>query len=418
MTIKFTNPNNPLRRTAAIVAPNGVAITSKTQPTARTAPIPTGRVVTASKKDEALVDSDGTFNPVRANGSGSPDRQSIRAALSGSNSGSRVYDSKGEINAYDKKDALVQAAYVMNNAAGRNAYSRMTRSASREEVEMNRKVLAEAMSDDRGMALIGQELALPIKQIVDYEGFIRKIYRVRSLAQGEFFRIAKDVRATAYVVGQDGKSIASRPYGSYIQPDETKITSFVEVDLMEIYQMNFDVLQRMQDTARQEIELEEDKRGIRLLDRAARAANPVTGYSGSISLATFEALRYNIERHRLLVDKYVINRAELSDVLGFGPSTVDPVTQRELNLAGYFGRLYGAHVMVCAGLGNETVVAAGTTYAMVAPEYLGEMGVRVELYSEPYNGMVNHETIKGFGFVEVCGFGIPAPKGAAVAVKS
>jgi hypothetical protein len=73
-------------------------------------------------------------------------------------------------------------------------------------------VLAAALSDTsgEGFALVGQELLLPIKAIVDYEGWSRKVYRPRSLEQGELFRIAKDVRSSAYIVGQDGQSVESR----------------------------------------------------------------------------------------------------------------------------------------------------------------------------------------------------------------
>lgn len=418
MSTKFVNPNNPLRRQASAETRQAPKAASKAAPAVRTEPkgIPTPLIEKfASRNDEQNFEAQGdggVFNPMRFAGS-----SAVRSAIASKTD--RMYDAKGEMNAWDKKDALAQAAYLLNHVTKQTPAGRLTRQASSAERDERRKVLAAALNDPtgEGFALVGQELALPIKAIIDYEGFMRKVFRVRSLAQGELFRIAKDVRATAYVVGQDGQSIESRLYGQYILPDETKITSFPEVDMMEIYQMNFDVLDRAQDTARQEIELEEDKRGLRLLDRMAQAVNPVSTFS-TMSLSVLENLRYQVERHRLVVDKFLINRSEVADIQINMSGSVDPVTQREWNLAGYVGRFLGAHILTAAGTGVEEVVPAGTLYAVTAPEYLGEMGVRVELFSEPYNLFPLKSTVKGWAFIEVVGFGGVGSKSVAKAVKS
>lgn len=423
MATQIINPNNPLRSRQA----PPVVAQPKQQKTAAQKPAPNGARSTpqgiptpvlqkfASAQDEQSYDQDGQYNPKRF--AGYSNDGALRRAVASKTD--RIYDSRGEMNAWDRKDALAQASYLINNVTRQSPLSRLTRQASQAEKETRRKVLAQALSDPtgEGFALVGQELALPIKAIVDYEGWARKVYRTRTLAQGELFRIAKDVRATAYVVGQDGQGIESRLFGSYIQPDEAKIVSFPTVDILEIYQMNFDVLDRAQDTARQEIELEEDKRGLRLLDRASQAVNTVSSFS-TMSISVLENLRYQVERHRLIVDKFLINRAELADIQINMSGNLDPVTQRELNLAGYFGRFLGAHILTVAGTGVEEVVPAGTLFAVTSPEYLGEMGVRVELFSEPFNGFPNKQTIKGWAFIEVVGFGIPNARSVAKAVKA
>lgn len=431
----FINPNNPLRRQSAQAqAPQArqaskpmarQAAQAQTPPGmqsgARTAPvgIPTPVIEKfASARDEQNFEaqgSQGVFNPRRY--AGSVDQGMVRQAMA--HPTERMYDKNGEMNAWDRKDAFSQAAYLLNHVTQKSPLSRLTRQASVAEKDERRRVLAAALSDPtgEGFALVGQELALPIKAIIDYEGFIRKILRVRTLAQGELFRIAKDVRATAYVVGQDGQSIESRAYGTYILPDEALITSFPEVALQELYQINFDVLDRMQDTARQEIELEEDKRGMRMLDRMSEAVNAVSTFA-TMSLSVLENLRYQVERHRLIVDKFLINRQELSDIQINMSGVVDPVTQREWNLAGYVGRWLGAHFLTAAGTGVQEVIEAGTMYAVTAPEYIGEMGIRIELFSEPYNLLPNKVAAKGFAFIEQCGFGGPNSRSVAKAVKA
>jgi len=385
--------------------------------------LPVAKVHAASKRqltasaDEQMYDESGTFNP-RPYGGSTDTRSGVQAAL-GAPKG-RMFDSKGEINANDKKDALQQIAYLLQNVTKKAAPGSFYREASALNAEDRRKVLAAAMKDPtgEGFAIVGQELLLPIKDIIDYEGWARKIFRVRPLAQGELFRVAKDVRSTAWVVGQDGQTIESRLYGRYVTPSEFKITSSPTVDIEDIYQMNFDVLDRAQDTARQEIELEEDKRALSILDRASTTVNAATIFT-TLGVAALEDIRYQVERHRLVVDKFLINRRELTDLIktavgvGAGTQHVDPVTERELILAGYVGNVLNSQIITAAGTGVQEVVPAGTVYAATGSEYLGEMGVRVELFSEPFNKYAQHEFVKGWAFCEIVGFVVPNSRAIA-----
>jgi len=401
---------NPYRRIAAAGA------AARPQPGKDTQPqrVHAQKVKTFTSPDqERTHDPEGNFNPVAYGGH--QHREGIRQAVGSTKLSNRMFDKKGELNAQDDNDALQQIAYLLNTVTKKAAPGQFYREASNEmPAEERRKVLAAAMQDPtgEGFAIVGQELLLPIKDIIDYEGWARKVYRVRPLAQGELFRIAKDVRATAWVVGQDGQSIESRLHGRFIQPSEFKVTAFPTVDIEDIYQMNYDVLDRAQDTARQEIELEEDKRALALLDRAAVTVNSETIFA-TLGISAFEDVRYQVERHRLMVEKFLINRAELSDIVKTMSAAVDPVTERELILAGYIGNILNAQIITAAGTGVEEVVPAGTFYAVTGSEYLGEMGVRVELFSEPFNMFSHRRLVKGWAFGEIIGFGIPNPRSVA-----
>jgi len=370
----------------------------------------------ASYQDEALYQPNGEYNPLSYSGNAWKD--SLRQASAIPDGRERVFDRRGELNAWDKGDALTQIANLLKTTTrspvGRRA--RMQRAGSHAEQEQRRQVLAAAAQDPEGFAIMGQELLLPIKDLVDYEGWARKVYRVRPLQQGELFRIAKDVRSTAWVIGQDGQGIEARLFGRYVTPSEFKIGSFPTVDIEEIYQMNYDVLDRAQDTARQEIELEEDKRGRALLDTAAQTVNSVTTYA-TLGVAAFEDVRFQVERHRLVVEKFLINRAELSDIVKTMSAQVDPVTERELILAGYIGSFLNAVILTSAGTGVEEVVPAGTFYATTGPEYMGEMGIRVELFSEPFNMFSQMRFVKGWAFGEIIGFIIANPRSVAKGQK-
>ena len=388
----------------------------------KSAPVQKTAAIKVASRTEENTDSTGNYNP-HAFGGFSDSREAVRDALGMTKSADRMFDSKGELNAYDKKDALTQIAYLLQNVTKKAAPGSFYREASTVPSEDRRKILAAAMSDPsgEGFAIVGQELLLPIKDIIDYEGWARKIFRVRPLAQGELFRIAKDVRSTAWVVGQDGQGIESRLYGRFVTPSEFKVVSFPTVDIEDIYQMNFDVLDRAQDTARQEIELEEDKRALSLIDKAATTVNSTTIFS-TLGVAALEDIRYQVERNRLVVEKFLINRRELTDLIKTsvglnGAQHVDPVTERELILAGYVGNVLNAQIITAAGTGVEEVVPAGSVYAVTGSEYMGEMGVRVELFSEPFNKFVMKEMVKGWAFGEIIGFVLPNSRAVAKGSK-
>jgi len=366
-----------------------------------------------SRKDEQLYDENGQYNPQRY----SYTPRDVKAAV-----GDKMFNKEGQINADDAKDALVQIRQLLNTTSKEASSLRPYNPDDPSQTmspEQRREILAAALTDrtsDAGWHVVGQELAYPIKQILDYEGFARKWYRVRDVAQGELFRIPVDVRSVAWVVGQDGQTPESRIKSKWITPKEDKITSFPTVDIADIYHLNFDVLDRAQDTARQEIELQEDKLGIALADAASTAINTVTTYA-TLGIAAFEAVRFQVERHRLMVEKFFINRAELSDIITTMSTAVDPVTERELILAGHIGNILSAQILTAAGIGVEEVIPAGTFYACTASEYFGEMGIRMDLFSEPFNKYANMETVKGWSFCELVSFGCANSKAVAKGVK-
>lgn len=359
-------------------------------------------------RDEQSFDGEGEFNPGRFQGHGR------KASAS-----ERVYNKAGEVNAYDRRDAVAQAVHAISEASRSNPLQRLRRQASAQDAERKRQILAAAFRDPSGEGFrrVAADLALPIKALMDYEGWIRKIFRVRTLGQSELFRIPRDIRAPAQVLGQDGQGVQSVIQTTYVTPDEAIIMSSFKVPLMELHQVNFDILDRAQETARQSIQLEEDKRGLRLLDRASEKKNAVTSF-GTVSLAVFENMRYQVERWRLAVDKFLINRAEMVDVQVSMSGSLDPVTQRELNLAGYFGRWLGAYMLTCAGQGAEEVLPTGTMFAVTAPDSLGEMGIRIPLFSEAYSDIPMGGTSKGVAFIESCGFGMPSALPVAKAERA
>ena len=156
----------------------------------------------------------------------------------------------------------------------------------------------------------------------------------------------------------------------------------------------------MQDRARQDIEHKEDLAAINLLQAGGNAVNN-TSFFATLNLAAFEAMRYQIERHRLICDKFIIHRQEVSDLVNQVRTEVDPVTQRELIMAGYIGHILNADIITTAGTNTYEILDPGEVVTVAAPEYLGGMPVRVELFSEPLNEFVNGKPRQGWFWYEL-----------------
>lgn len=346
-------------------------------------------------------------------------------------SASRMFDSKNETNAWDKKDALRQAQHLLDLVAKGEESFKSPRQITAESISPSERadIFLQAFSDPsgQGFAKIGQELLLPIKEIIDYEGFARRILKTYTLAQGQVNRIDRDVDVAAFVVSSDGRAVETRVSDRYIFPPEFEVTAFPSIRISEVFQKQFDVLDRAQDRAKQAIMRQEDQGLISVLTAAAPNFNDVVSFS-SLNLQALESIRFQVERHRLVCSKFLINRRELSDMVIFLSQQVDPVTEREWLMMGYVGRILNADIITTAGtrvgqggLGrlavNWEIVPPGKVFAVADPDYLGVFPIRVELMAEPANKFVFGEPRYAWLFYELISQVVINPRGVALGTK-
>lgn len=324
------------------------------------------------------------------------------------------FNDKGELNAWDKKDAGTRIASVLDRAS--TARSNVIRESVLSNDVRKRVLQAAATDTDKGMKIIAQTMGEVVYKIVDYAGWARKVLDYQTIAQGDIFRIPKDINVLGWVVAGDGQTLVSQLRTKYVFPGEWKNTAFVEIDILDVMQANWDIFDRGVDRAAQQIMRGEDVRAVQLLMRAARTVNDVVTY-GTLNLGVFEDVRYQIERWRLTCDKFIISRHELVDVVKTMSTQVDFVTQRELILAGYIGNLLNAQIITSAGIGVEEVVPNGIVFATTEGRYLGRLGERLALQSEPYNTLVRGELKKGVAQYEIIGQGIANSRAVAMGTK-
>lgn len=384
---------------------------------------PFQKIADAKRKEAELThDETGKFNPV-------VDQDEIKKILRGSMPGMRArraFSEGGEVNASNTKEAAQIVASILNTAA---AQEYMQPDDNGIDVEEANQVLRTAATTEEGMRYIAQESVDPIKDVLDYRGMARSMMKNVNIPNGTRHFLQLDVRATAAVInGRHGKSVQiSQPDAEYVEADRFTITSNAKMSIVSLHEARFDMLSRIQDTMRQEIEREEDKRFIALVDTSAQiGGNTNVAYTGAPSVGVFESMKYQIEKHPKNVGAFIMHRQELSNLIqqwsgdsAFGASPVDFVTQRETILSGWVGNVLGVPLKITAGSRTaDVVVPTGRIYAVAPKEELGEFGVHIDLMAEPYTLAATGEPAKGFLAVEHISMVIPRAYSCVRAVRS
>ena len=330
--------------------------------------------------------------------------------------GGRLFTDSGELNAYSNQEALQKIAGIVDFMHS-GAYQ-VEEQGVFEKTAEDEALIRQAFADPSGesFARVGQALLNPIKEVIDYEGLARKCLVPRTVKAGEVVRYDKDVFVTSWQIGEDAETAESVVEGSYFYPSEFEITAYPSIEFKDKHRAQYDILARVQDRARQSIEHSEDVAMVNLLQAAGNAVNN-TVFFATLNLAAFESLRYEIEQHRLVADKLVIHRQELSDIVNTLSTQVDPVTQRELIMAGYIGSLLNMKIVTTAGTQSFEILEPGEVIALVDGEYLGGMPIRAELSSEPVNQTVNGKPRQGWFWYELLSMFIGNPAGIALGSK-
>jgi len=331
-----------------------------------------------------------------------------------------MFNDKGEINASTKHEVLETIKHLIDGMSD-GTYD-VTRTASYAGEGMSAQesdaILREAFSDpsSEGFRHVGQGLLNPIKEVIDYEGLARKVFAPRTVKAGEVVRYDKDVYIQGWVIAEDGTTPQSTVEARYIYPPEFEVTAYPSIEIKDKYRAQYDILARVQDRARMSIEYQEDLALMNLLGAGANQVNTTTFFA-TLNLAALESIRYQIERHRLICDKYIIHRQEVSDLVNTLSTQVDPVTQRELIMAGYIGTVLNAMIITTAGTQTYEILQPGHVVAVTAPEYLGGMPVRVELFSEPVNEFVLGKPRQGWFWYELISQVLVNPAGVSIGTK-
>jgi len=334
---------------------------------------------------------------------------------------STLFNTHGEINASNVQEALSQivkyASVIEDLQPSSNAQATAPSLNDGQRDEMIKQAL---MTQERKIAL-GQAMANPIRRNLDYQGVARKALVVDPLPQGALPIYDRDIDVGAVVVSSNGAAPESRVFGDRVTVPEFEVVSNPTVRIAEVKRRRFNVIDRAQQKARQEIQAQEDANVFSALEFAgsdalggentAQDLSPTT--AGSLDKNGLLNLKRQIDRWDLVTSKYFLNINEFTDILAWesagttngGGSQVDPVTQRELLQTGLYGHIFGADIIV------SKVVPSARGFACADPEFVGVMPVRQDIEVLPAD---EPKQLKlGWVVNEIIGIGIVNPRGVA-----
>ena len=335
---------------------------------------------------------------------------------------SNVFNAHGEINAANVKDALSQIVKYASIIEDLNPNSASQATATTLNDGQRDEMIKQALMTQEGKVALGQAMATPIRRNLDYQGVARKALVVDPLPQGALPVYDRDIDVAAVVVSSNGSAPESRVFGDRVTIPEFEVVSNPTVRIAEVKRRRFNVIDRAQQKARQEIQAQEDANVFGALQFAGDGtlggentaqALALPAAAGVLSKTGMLDLKRQVDRWDLVTAKYFMNINEFTDILGWesagaaGASQVDPVTQRELLQTGLYGHIFGADIVV------SKVVPAGRAFACADPEFVGVMPVRQDIEVLPAD---EPKQLKlGWVVSEIVGIGIVNPRGVATA---
>jgi hypothetical protein len=285
--------------------------------------------------------------------------------------------------------------------------------------EQRDDLIKRAMMTTEGKIALGQAMANPIRRNLDYQGVGRRVLVIDPLPQGALPVYDRDIDVAACVVSSNGSAPESRVFGDRVTVPEFEVVSNPTVRIAEVRRRRFNVIDRAQQKAKQEIQAQEDANIFAALDFAADAT--LGGENTAQDVADAGLLKRDllfvkkqVDRWDLVTSKFLMNINEFTDILswstGGGIGDVDPVTMREILQTGLYAHIWGADIIV------SKVVPSGTIFGVADPEFVGVMPIRQDIEVLPAD---EPKQLKlGWVVNEIIGIGIVNPRGCAVGRKT
>lgn len=330
-----------------------------------------------------------------------------------------MFNTHGELSADNVQAALAQLVKYASAIENLQSSTHATSATSLSD-EQRDEMIARALFDDEGKRALGQAMAVPIRKNLDYAGVGRKALVVDPLPQGVLPVYDTDIDVAATVISTQGAVPESRVYGDRVTVPEFTIVSHPTIKISEVKRRRFNIIDRAQQKARQEIQAREDENIFAALNFAAddELGGENTVQTLNDSTTTTQLARTGLLRLKRQVDnwdnvtaKFFMNINEFTDMLDWesagaaGHSQVDPVTQRELIQSGLMGSIYAADIIV------SKVVPRKQVFAMAEPEFVGVMPIRQDIEVIPADEPVQLKI--GWVVSEEIGIGIVNPRGVA-----
>ena len=267
------------------------------------------------------------------------------------------------------------------------------------------------IATSQGRRHLAASMIQPLRDRRDYSSVGRKTFLVEQLPDGATPVYDKDPDVVAYVIGEEGESITAVAKPRRVIFPLFEIAALPKAPLTQIKERRYDLLKRMQDLGKAQIQAAEDDRVFSIMDAIAvngfdslpGGTNPDIPVVAPISPAVLADAFAEIERHDLRVARVYMNATDYADIRKFGRDVLDIESQATLWKTGMMATGWNAQFIV------SRLVPAGVVYVCCEPEHFGRIPVRTELTVLSADNP--EERTIGFSMFENLGIGAYNPRG-------
>jgi hypothetical protein len=256
-------------------------------------------------------------------------------------------------------------------------------------------LIGQYLQTAEGRARLAASMVNPLRQRLDYNSVARRAFRVDPLPAGALPMYDKDPNVPAFMISQDGNRpiTVDQNYAEIsgisnrrVPVPIFEIATNPQVPLTSIRQRRFELIDRAQDLAIQDLRNEEDSKAMDLLNLCTSRQDPIQLSNVESEIRNvFSDTFHAIESHELRVSNIYMNAADYARLrrplmnMTDQADTFRPGILRD----GLLPSIWGAEVVV------SRVVTPGQIYVAANNQMLGVLPVRVDLTVLPADDPVN-----------------------------
>jgi len=323
------------------------------------------------------------------------------------------FGKSGEINAFDKQDAMSRIAKYLT-AAEQPTYDERVSNLFTEEEKTH---LINKFASPNVRLAIGQAMASPLKTFLEYKGVMRRALKVDPMAPGAvpiYDRDTEEISAEA--IASQSAITQTKIIGERIMVPVFEIAANPTIKLREVKIRRFNIIDRIQVRTRQFMQEAEDATIINLLNTASTLVNSAISVNTSTSGTGANSLGYiqrkdlvklarEIEQHDLFAVSMFFSIYRYADIKQWGTTELDLVTMKQVIDTGLVAQLHGQNIYVTKKMAHNTVLCTSD------PDYVGVMPVYQDIEVIPAD--LPWETAFGWAFTELIGMTVFNPKGVS-----
>lgn len=276
---------------------------------------------------------------------------------------------------------------------------------------LKEKAVSAHIGNTAGRKRLAASMIQSLRERRDYSSVGRKTFLVEQIPDGALPIYDKDPDVTAYVIGEEGESITAIAKPRRVIFPLFEIAALPKAPLTQVKERRYDLLKRMQDLGKAQVQAAEDDRVFSIMDAIAvngfdslaGGTNPDIPVVAPISPAILADAFAEIERQDLRVARVYMNAVDYADIRKFGRDVLDIESQATLWKTGMMATGWNAQFIV------SRLVPAGVVYICCEPEHFGRIPVRTELTVLSADNP--EERTIGFSMFEQLAIGAYNPRG-------